>query len=145
MDWNAPLVQDANLIRAVVPFANADADVEFFPVLGRAILIVPSLPKKLTDKEIAEINKKSPWDVDVVSLTEFENMKLNGVEQFITAPNISTDVAKLLVRHGYFSFDDLSVVDPNWLAEHSDIDLKTVDSIIEYADVQALRFDQNGR
>jgi len=138
VDWNAPLVQDANLIREIVPFANADTDVEFFPVLGRAILLVPSLPKKLTDEEIARINKKSRWDVDVVSMREFENMKLDGVELFATVPNINTDVAELLVGYGYFSFDDLSVVDPNWLAENADIDLATVNSIIEYADVQAL-------
>ena len=62
VDWTAPLVQDADAIRGIVPISNVDhAEVQFYLEIGRAILVAPTLERELTDDELRSINKKSNY------------------------------------------------------------------------------------
>ena len=145
MDWNAPLIQDADSIRAIVPIPAADqSDVRFFLEIGRAIVVAPTFDRKLTEEELRSINKKSNWDVYVYSQSEFDQVKSQARDKFSQIPNVNEQLTNFLIDNAYFDFDDLSVIDPEWLTQHVNIDSETVDAIIESADIEALRLERDG-
>ena len=145
MDWAAPLVHDENAIRAIVPIPNVDqSDVEFHLEIGRAILIAPTLDRELTDEELRSINRKSNWDVFVFSRSEFDDIKSRARRKFSQILKLNDQMTDLLVDNACFGFDDLSVIDPDWLIKHSSIDSETVDVIIKRAEIEAERLGGDG-
>ena len=55
------------------------------------------------------------------------------------APGVTADLAENLVSQGFFTFDDLSVIEPDQLVEMSGLSAEDCDRIIEHADVESAR------
>jgi hypothetical protein len=60
-------------------------------------------------------------------------------------PEVTPDLAESLVSQGFFTFDDLSVIEPDQLGEISGLTPEDCDRIIEYADVESLKAEERDR
>ena len=68
-----------------------------------------------------------------------------SIEAFCVAPGVTPELAENLVSQGFFSFDDLSVIEPDQLVEMSGLSAADCDRIIEYADVESARLEVEER
>ena len=64
-----------------------------------------------------------------------------SIEGFCVVPGITPELAENLVSQGFFTFDDLSVIEPDQLVEMSGLTGEDCDTIIEYADVESARLE----
>jgi N utilization substance protein A len=64
---------------------------------------------------------------------------------FSKIPNVSAELAENLVAQGFFTFDDLSVIEPDQLAELGGLTEEQCEEIVAYADVEAARVEEEER
>jgi N utilization substance protein A len=57
------------------------------------------------------------WDIEVMTREELDEQLDRSVAAFSVVPHITEELAEVLVSQGFFSFDDLSVIEPDQLAE----------------------------
>ncbi len=110
--------------------------IRFYPNLGRAIAIVSgcSEPFHVPLSMIRDASRNSGWDVDVVSNVEFNELKRTARQKFKKIDSITTETATLLIENGYLGYDDLSVVEPEWLVTNANLTVETVGGIIDGAE-----------
>jgi N utilization substance protein A len=70
---------------------------------------------------------------------ELDEQLDRSVSAFSNVPHVSDELAELLVSQGFFSFDDLSVIEPDQLQELSGLTPEQCDEIVAYADVESER------
>jgi N utilization substance protein A len=70
---------------------------------------------------------------------ELDEQLDRSVSAFSNVPHVSDELAELLVSQGFFSFDDLSVIEPDQLQELSGLTPEECDEIVAYADVESER------
>lgn len=132
------LIEDQDAILKLVSFPDTKRiEVQFYPTVGMAIVIVTGCVAALTMDQLRSINKSSQWDIMVLSETEFEDAKESALRKFKTIANVPSHLPKTLVEHGIFDFDDLSIADPQWLASLDGMTIEMADKLIENADQQA--------
>jgi transcription termination/antitermination protein NusA len=68
-------------------------------------------------------------------------MKKMAVRDFTSIDGISAELAQSLIDHGYFTFDDLSIIDPDTLSQLGGVDMQAVDAIIEQAEIKVDQMD----
>lgn len=68
-----------------------------------------------------------------------------SIEAFCVVPGVTPDLAENLVSQGFFTFDDLSVIEPDQLVEMSGLSAEECDRIVEYADVESARLEVEER
>jgi N utilization substance protein A len=68
-----------------------------------------------------------------------------SIEAFCVIPEVTSDLAENLVSQGFFTFDDLSVIEPDQLAEMSGLSEEDCDKIIEFADRESQRQEAEDR
>ena len=61
-----------------------------------------------------------------------------SVQAFATIPQLSEDLAESLVSQGFFSFEDLSVIEPDHLQELSGLTPEECQTIVDQAEVDEL-------
>jgi N utilization substance protein A len=65
------------------------------------------------------------------------------VEAFSRIPNVPNELPENLVAQGFFTFDDLSIIEPEHLAElGGGLTTEQCDEIIAFADEEALRLEE---
>jgi N utilization substance protein A len=64
---------------------------------------------------------------------------------FSKIPEVSAELAENLVAQGFFTFDDLSVIEPDQLAELGGLTEEQCESIVAYADEEAARVEEEER
>lgn len=60
-----------------------------------------------------------------------------SVAAFSQVPHITEELAESLVSQGFFSFYDLSVIEPDQLEEMGGLNSEQVDEIVAFADVES--------
>ncbi len=65
-----------------------------------------------------------------------------SVGMFSKIPEVSAELAENLVAQGFFTFDDLSVIEPDQLAELGGLTPEQCEEIIAYADTEAARVEE---
>ena len=133
-------------LQVLIPNALQPAEVEdviLCPMLGRVIVLVKedqlSLAIGKKGQNVRLASKLVGWDIEVMTREELDEQLARSVAAFSVVPHISEELAEVLVSQGFFSFDDLSVIEPDQLAELGGLTEEQCDEIVAYADVESER------
>ena len=136
-------------LQILIPNALQPAEVEdviLCPMLGRVIVLVRddqlSLAIGKKGQNVRLASKLVGWDIEVMTRDELDEQLERSVIAFSEVPLVTEDLAESLVSQGFFSFDDLSVIEPEHLVELSGLTDEQCDEIIEHADAESLRLEQ---
>lgn len=139
-------------LNVLVPNALQPAEVEdviLCPMLGKVIVLVHedqlSLAIGRKGQNVRLASKLVGWDIHVLTQEKLDAHLDESVTTFAHVPEMSDDLAENLVAQGFFTFDDLSVIEPDQLAELGNLTAEQCDAIIEYADEQSLLAEQRER
>lgn len=136
-------------LQVLIPNSLQPAEVEdviLCPMLGRVIVLVRddqlSLAIGKRGQNVRLASKLVGWDIEVMTRDELDEQLDRSVAAFSQVPHITEELAESLVSQGFFSFDDLSVIEPDQLAELGGLTTQQCDEIIEVADEESLRQEQ---
>jgi len=139
-------------LQVLVPNALQPAEVEdviLCPMLGRVIVLVRedqlSLAIGRRGQNVRLASKLVGWDIEIMTRAELDEQLESSVAAFSQIPGASEELAENLVAQGFFSFDDLSVIEPDQLAELGGLTPEQCDEIIAYADEESARLERQGQ
>jgi len=131
-------------LQVLVPNAMQPAEVEdviLCPMLGRVIVLVRedqlSLAIGKRGQNVRLASKLVGWDIEVMTRDELNEQLEKSVAAFSQVPHITEELAESLVSQGFFSFYDLSVIEPDQLEEMSGLNSEQVEEIVAHADVES--------
>jgi N utilization substance protein A len=135
-------------LQVLVPNALQPAEVEdviLCQMLGRVIVLVAedqlSLAIGRRGQNVRLASKLVGWDIEIMTRDELNEQLDKSVEAFVQIPGAPQELAENLVAQGFFSFDDLSVIEPDQLVELSGMTLEQCEPIIEFAEKEASRLE----
>ena len=133
-------------LQVLIPNALQPAEVEdviLCPMLGRVIVLVAddqlSLAIGKKGQNVRLASKLVGWDIEVMTREELDEQLDRSVGAFSQVPHVTEELAEALVSQGFFSFEDLSVIEPDQLLELSGLTQEQCDEIVEVADRESLR------
>ncbi|MFH5803904.1 transcription termination factor NusA [Alienimonas sp. DA493] len=133
-------------LRVLVPNALQPAEVEdviLCPQLGKVIVLVEednlSLAIGRKGQNVRLASKLVGWDIQVMTPEKLDAQIAESVAQFTRIPQMDEDLAENLVAQGFFTFDELSIIEPDALQEISGLDPASCDAIVEFADEESAR------
>ncbi|GIS59283.1 MAG: transcription termination/antitermination protein NusA [Planctomycetaceae bacterium] len=133
----------------LVPNAMQPADVDDVIVcalLGRVLVLVDedqlSLAIGKRGQNVRLASKLVGWDIEVMTTEELHLQLEQSTEAFAMIPGVTTDLAEELVGQGFFSFFDLSVIEPDDLAEMGGLSEEECNVIVAAAEVEAERQEE---
>ena len=131
-------------LQVLVPNAMQPSEVEdviLCPMLGRVIVLVRedqlSLAIGKRGQNVRLASKLVGWDIEVMTRDELNEQLEKSVAAFSQVPHITEELAESLVSQGFFSFYDLSVIEPDQLEEMSGLNSDQVSEIVAYADIES--------
>ena len=131
-------------LQVLVPNAMQPSEVEdviLCPMLGRVIVLVRedqlSLAIGKRGQNVRLASKLVGWDIEVMTRDELNEQLEKSVAAFSQVPHITEELAESLVSQGFFSFYDLSVIEPDQLEEMSGLNSEQVTEIVAYADIES--------
>ncbi len=131
-------------LQVLIPNALQPAEVEdviLCPMIGRVIVLVRedqlSLAIGKKGQNVRLGSRLVGWDIEVMTQDELDEQLERSVSAFSQIDAVTEELAENLVAQGFFSFDDLSNIEPDHLAELSGLDEETCDHIVETAESKA--------
>jgi transcription termination/antitermination protein NusA len=131
-------------LQVLIPNAMQPAEVEdviLCPMLGRVIVLVRedqlSLAIGKKGQNVRLASKLVGWDIEVMTQEELDEQLERSVAAFSQIPDVTDELAESLVSQGFFSFDDLSVIEPDHLQELSGLPPEECDKIVAHAEAEA--------
>jgi N utilization substance protein A len=128
------------MIRNALQPANVD-EVILCREIGRAIVLVAedqlSLAIGKRGQNVRLASKLCGWDIEIMTQEELEKQIERAVEGFCLLDGVDDDLANALVGEGYLSYDDLEVIEPDFLMSIGNLTAEQADMIIEQAEVRA--------
>ena len=135
-------------LQILVPNAMQPAEVEdviLCQMLGKVIVLVRedqlSLAIGKFGQNVRLASKLVGWDINVMTQALLDQQLDKSIEAFCVVPGVTPELAENLVSQGFFTFDDLSVIEPDQLVEMSGLTAEDCDRIVEYADVESARLE----
>ena len=132
----------------LVPNALQPAEVEdviLCPMLGKVIVLVRedqlSLAIGKFGQNVRLASKLVGWDINVMTQDLLDQQLDKSIEAFCVIPEVTSELAENLVSQGFFTFDDLSVIEPDQLAEIGGLSEEDCDNIVNYADRESQRIE----
>lgn len=151
-DEKIDIVRWNDSLQVLVPNALQPAEVEeviLCPMLGRVIVLVRddqlSLAIGKRGQNVRLASKLVGWDIEVMTREELNEALERAVGAFSQIPGVSESLAEELVSQGFLSFDDLSVIEPDQLAELGGLTAEQCDEVIAYAERESERLEQEER
>ncbi len=139
-------------LQVLVPNALQPAEVEdviLCPMLGKVIVLVRedqlSLAIGKKGQNVRLASKLVGWDIHVMTQEKLDERLEGSVAAFSQIPGVTDELAENLVAQGFFTFDDLSVIEPDQLAELGGLTTEQCDEIVAYADVAAVKAEEDDR
>ncbi|MEX0715157.1 MAG: transcription termination factor NusA [Planctomycetaceae bacterium] len=139
-------------LQVLVPNALQPAEVEdviLCPMLGKIIVLVRedqlSLAIGKKGQNVRLASKLVGWDINVMTEERLQEQLDVSVTAFRAVPEVSEDLAQNLVEQGFFTFDDLSVIEPDQLAELGGLTPEQCETIVAFADEESARLEQEER
>ena len=139
-------------LQVLVPNALQPAEVEeviLCPMLGKVIVLVQddqlSLAIGKKGQNVRLASKLVGWDIHVMNQKKLDDQLNKSVGMFSVVPEVSAELAENLVEQGFFTFDDLSVIEPDQLAELGGLTPEQCETIIAHADAEAIRVEEEER
>ncbi len=143
--WNDSLT-------VLVPNALQPAEVEdviLCPMLGKVIVLVLedqlSLAIGKKGQNVRLASKLVGWDIHVMTQEKLDEQIDRSMTAFAQVPGVAEDLAEDLVVQGFFTFDDLSVIEPDQLQELGGLTAEQCEAIIDVADLEAAREEERER
>ena len=128
----------------MIPNALQPAEVDqvlLCDMIGRAIVLVRedqlSLAIGRRGQNVRLASKLCGWDIEIMTAEELDEQIDRAVTGYSALDGVNEDLAAALVEQGYLSYDDLSVIEPDALAEMGDLTMQQVDHIVEQAETRA--------
>jgi transcription termination/antitermination protein NusA len=139
-------------LQVLVPNALQPAEVEdviLCPMLGKVIVLVLedqlSLAIGKKGQNVRLASKLVGWDIHVMTQEKLDEQIDKSMSAFSQIPGVTSELAEDLVVQGFFTFDDLSVIEPDQLAELGSLTPEQCEAIIEVADIEAAREEERER
>ncbi len=136
-------------LQVLVPNALQPAKVEdviLCPMLGRVIVLVLedqlSLAIGRRGQNVRLGSKLVGWDIEVMTQEELDEQLDRAVRAFSQVPEVTEELAENLVAQGFLSFDDLSIIEPDQLAELGGLTEEQCDTIVAFAETESERLEQ---
>lgn len=136
-------------LQILVPNALQPAEVDdviLCPMLGKVIVLVRddqlSLAIGRRGQNVRLASKLVGWDIAMMTQESLDEQLDISIEAFSVIPKMPAELVENLVSQGFFTFDDLSVIEPDQLLEMSGLSQDDVDEIIEFADAESLRIER---
>ena len=136
-------------LQILVPNALQPAEVEdviLCPMLGKVIVLVRddqlSLAIGRRGQNVRLASKLVGWDINVMTQESLDEQLDISIEQFSVVPKMPAELVEVLVSQGFFTFDDLSVIEPDDLMEMGGLSQEDVDEIVAFADVESERIEK---
>ncbi len=128
------------MIRNALQPANVD-EVILCREIGRAIVLVAedqlSLAIGKRGQNVRLASKLCGWDIEIMTQEELEKQIERAVQGFCQIDGVTEELANVLVGEGYLSYDDLEVIEPDFLMSISNLSQEQVEQIIEQAETRA--------
>ncbi len=128
------------MIRNALQPATVD-EVILCPEIGRAIVLVAedqlSLAIGKRGQNVRLASKLCGWDIEIMTQEELEQQIERAVSGFSSLDGVDEDLANALVAAGYLSYDDLEVIEPEFLMSLADLTEQQVDHIVAQAEIKA--------
>jgi N utilization substance protein A len=151
-DERIDIVRWNDSLQVLVPNALQPAEVEdviLCPMLGRVIVLVRedqlSLAIGKRGQNVRLASKLVGWDIEVMTREELDEQLDRTVSAFSEIPHVTAELAENLVSQGFLSFDDLSVIEPDQLAEMGGLTQEQCDVIVAYAERESERLEAEQR
>ncbi len=151
-DEKIDIVRWNDSLQVLVPNALQPAEVEdviLCPMLGRVIVLVRddqlSLAIGKRGQNVRLASKLVGWDIEVMTREELDEQLERSVQAFAEIPGVTADLAENLVAQGFLSFDDLSVIEPDQLAELGGLSDEECTVIVDYAEKESVRLEAEQR
>ncbi|MCH7686703.1 MAG: transcription termination factor NusA [Planctomycetes bacterium] len=135
-------------LQVLVPNSLQPAEVEdviLCPMLGKVIVLVHddqlSLAIGKKGQNVRLASKLVGWDIHVMTQEKLGEQLGIAMAAFSSIPEVSDELAESLVEQGFFTFDDLSVIEPDQLAELGGLTSEECDVIVEFADKESARIE----
>jgi len=110
-------------------------------MLGRAIALVREDQRSLAigrnGQNVRLASKLAGWDIEIMTREELDNRLDAAISAFCSLPGVTDELAERLVAEGYFTYDDISVMEPSDLAALSGLSEEEVEKIIAEAERRA--------
>ncbi len=139
-------------LQVLVPNALQPAEVEdviLCPMLGKVIVLVLddqlSLAIGKKGQNVRLASKLVGWDIHVMTQEKLDEQIDRSMSAFSQIPGVTEELAEDLVVQGFFTFDDLSVIEPDQLAELGELTPEQCEAIIDFADIEAVREEERER
>ena len=124
-------------MQVLIPNALQPAEVEeviLCQMLGRAIVLVQedqlSLAIGRRGQNVRLASKLCGWDIEIMTREELDEQIEQAVAGYASLEGVEPELAERLVGEGFLSYDDLSVIEPDALAEMGSLSLEQVDRIV---------------
>ena len=128
----------------MIPNALQPAEVDqvlLCDMIGRAIVLVRedqlSLAIGRRGQNVRLASKLCGWDIEIMTAEELDEQIDRAVTGYSDLDGVDENLAGALVEQGYLSYDDLSVIEPDALAEMGGLTMEEVDHIVEQAETRA--------
>lgn len=128
----------------MIPNALQPAEVDqvlLCDMIGRAIVLVRedqlSLAIGRRGQNVRLASKLCGWDIEIMTAEELDEQIDRAVTGYSALDGVDENLAGALVEQGYLSYDDLSVIEPDALAEIGGLTMEEVDHIVEQAETRA--------
>jgi transcription termination/antitermination protein NusA len=151
-DEKIDIVRWNDSLQVLVPNALQPAEVEdviLCPMLGRVIVLVRddqlSLAIGKRGQNVRLASKLVGWDIEVMTQEELDEQLERAVQAFAEIPGCNAELAENLVAQGFLSFDDLSVIEPDQLAELGGLTAEQCDVIVAFAERESERLEAEQR
>ena len=128
------------MIRNALQPAQVD-EVILCQEIGRAIVLVAedqlSLAIGKRGQNVRLASKLCGWDIEIMTQEELEKQIEAAAEGFMKIDGVDDELANTLVGEGYLSYDDLEVIEPDFLMAKGNLTAEQVDHIVEQAETLA--------
>lgn len=128
-------------MQIMIPNSLAPAtieEVQIYPRIGRAIVLVKedqlSLAIGKRGQNVRLASKLVGIDIMIMTIDELSAVVEKAEQAFSDLPGIQQSMIDGLIEEGLFSYDDLSVMEPEVIMEVTGADLDIVEKMIEYAE-----------
>jgi N utilization substance protein A len=139
-------------LQILVPNALQPAEAEdviLCPMLGKVLVLVHedqlSLAIGRRGQNVRLASKLVGWDINVMTQESLDEQLDISIEAFSVVPEMDPELVENLVSQGFFTFDDLSVIEPDQLADLGGLTQEQCDTIVDFADVESLRIEEEER
>lgn len=143
------IVRWSDSLQVLIPNAIQPAEVEdviLCQMLGRVIVLVRedqlSLAIGKKGQNVRLASKLVGWDIEVMTQDELDEQLERSVTAFSQVPHVTPELAEALVSQGFFSFEDLSVIEPDHLSQLGDLTPEQIDEVVLFAEQEAEREEQ---